>query len=365
MNRNLRLGFLIALISSALCSAATPTLKEGDKAPALQVGKWIQGEPVADFGKGKAYIVEFWATWCGPCRASIPHLNELHLKFKDKGLVVIGQDCWEEDDSAALPFVKKMGQKMTYRVALDSKEPKDGKAPKDAKESRDGKMTKTWMEAAGAQGIPTAFLIDRTGTVAWIGHPMQLKDTVLQAILDDRYDIKKEAALKVEVEALTTEFYKKLEAKELDGAATALRQLESKADEFTLGWMNLALFSAKRDFNGAFAVLEKQYPKSTPEVISESTSEAFNYFAWSIASDTNATPADLALALKAADRGVAASGGEGADVLDSQARILFRLGKREEAIRIQEKALKFSTGKQKELLEKTLASYRKGELPKE
>src|SRR5579864_8871260 len=89
--------------------APAVTLKAGDPAPKLQTGKWVQGDPVAGIEKGRAYIVEFWATWCGPCRQSIPHLNEKYLKYKDKGLVVIGQDCWEDDDSLVAPFVKKMG----------------------------------------------------------------------------------------------------------------------------------------------------------------------------------------------------------------------------------------------------------------
>src|SRR5580765_6258552 len=108
---------LTALTTGAL--AATPTLKVGDRAPKLQTGKWVQGDPVKKFEPGKAYIVEFWATWCGPCRVSIPHLNEIHSKYKDKGLIVIGQDCWERDESLVEPFIKKMGEKMTYRVALD------------------------------------------------------------------------------------------------------------------------------------------------------------------------------------------------------------------------------------------------------
>jgi len=122
---------------------AAPTLKVGDPAPKLQTGKWVQGDPVKDFEKGKAYIVEFWATWCPPCRASIPHLNETYGKFKDKGLIVIGQDCWERDESEVAPFVKKMGDKMTYRVALDDKAG-----------AKQGQMAKTWMEAAGRDGIP-------------------------------------------------------------------------------------------------------------------------------------------------------------------------------------------------------------------
>ncbi len=152
--------------------AAQASLKVGDPAPKLQPGKWVQGDPVKEFQKGKAYLVEFWATWCPPCRASIPHVNEIHKEFQAKGLVVIGQDCWERDDSLVAPFVKKMGDKMTYRVALDNKEG-------DSK----GKMAETWMAAAGRQGIPSAFLVNTKGEISWIGHPMELKSEIIEAAL--------------------------------------------------------------------------------------------------------------------------------------------------------------------------------------
>ena len=166
----------LALTASiAFSLAAQPTLKVGDPAPKLQTGKWVQGEPVKEFQKGKAYLVEFWATWCPPCRTSIPHLNETHNKFKDKGLIVIGQDCWERDESLVAPFVKKMGDKMTYRVALDDKSG-----------NKNGQMAKTWMEAADRKGIPSAFLVNTKGTIAWIGHPMQLKEQAIEAALAEK-----------------------------------------------------------------------------------------------------------------------------------------------------------------------------------
>src|SRR5262245_50884272 len=165
MMMNLRLALVLMGVTGLAVGSRAASLKVGDKAPPLQVSKWVQGEPVKEFKKDKAYIVEFWATWCGPCVQSIPHLNEIHNKYKDKGLVVIGQDCWENNESAVEPFVKKMGQKMTYRVALDDKTG-----------SEKGMMADAWMAAADQNGIPTAFVVAKTGEIAWIGHPMTLKE---------------------------------------------------------------------------------------------------------------------------------------------------------------------------------------------
>jgi thiol-disulfide isomerase/thioredoxin len=174
-------GALVAGMTFA--AVAGPSLKVGDPAPKLETGKWVQGDPVKDFQKGKAYLVEFWATWCPPCRASIPHLNEVYAKYKDKGLVVIGQNCWERDDSLVAPFVKKMGDKMTYRVALDDKTT-----------DKKGAMAKTWMEAADRNGIPCAFLVNTKGVIAWIGHPMSLKEDVIEGVLAGTYDLSKATA---------------------------------------------------------------------------------------------------------------------------------------------------------------------------
>src|SRR5262245_25862639 len=133
-------SFLLMVSGLALAlplGAAEATLKIGDKAPKLQVAKFEQGDEVKEFNRSHVYIVEFCATWCGPCRVSIPHLNEISQKYKDKGLIVIGQDAWERDETLVGPFIKKMGDKMTYRVALDLKNDTDDK----------GRMSETWMEA--------------------------------------------------------------------------------------------------------------------------------------------------------------------------------------------------------------------------
>ena len=172
-------------------SAAAATLKAGDAAPVFQPGAWIQGEPVKQFERDKAYLVDFWGTWCDVCRESIPRLNELHEKFKDKGLVVIGLNCWEQDDTQVAPFVKQMGRNMTYRVVLDDK----------TKQPR-GSMAPAWLAPANRSEFPSAFLIDKEGRVAWIGNPMALNDPLIEDVLAGNTAVEEAASLDAQKKAL-------------------------------------------------------------------------------------------------------------------------------------------------------------------
>ena len=99
---NFRSIFSIALVASALASYAQDapeakpvTLKVGDAAPQLKVAKWVKGTPITNLKDGKIHVVEFWATWCGPCRVSIPHLTELAAKYKGK-VDFVGVDSFEQ-----------------------------------------------------------------------------------------------------------------------------------------------------------------------------------------------------------------------------------------------------------------------------
>ncbi len=129
------------------------TLKVGDTAPKLEVAEWVKGDEVK-FEPGKVYVVEFWATWCPPCRKSIPHLTELQEKYKDRQVTIIGVTM--EESGTVKPFVEKQAEKMVYTVAIDA----------------EGKTSKAYMDAVGARGIPHAFVIDKEGKLAWHGHPM-------------------------------------------------------------------------------------------------------------------------------------------------------------------------------------------------
>jgi len=348
-------GVMLAL-ATASGIAADSTLKVGDPAPKLQTGKWIQGEPVTGFEKGKAYVVEFWATWCGPCRESIPHLNETYTKYKDKGLVVIGQNCWEENEALVAPFVKKMGDKMTYRVPLDDK-----------KTDKKGAMATTWMAAARQNGIPTAFLVDTHGKIAWIGHPMAMEKKVLDDVLADKFDTEKAAKTYLDdkkkewqLDEGQEQVQKALESKQWDVASTKLDEMEKLLPENRRGGLDgvrLNILFGKKDYPAAYEMAQKlsDEHKNNPNLQ--------NQLAWQIASDPKIEKRNLELAATFADRGIEATKGKNSDLLDTKARILFMQGKKDEAIEMQEKAVAASQGEGKETLEKTLASYKEGKLP--
>ena len=361
-NRSQKTKALLAAVAclAGLAQAADePTLKVGDKAPQLQTGKWIQGEPVKEFQKDKAYIVEFWATWCGPCRVSIPHLNDIYTKYKDKGLVVIGQDCWERDDNLVAPFVEKMGEKMTYRVALDNKE-----------SNEKGKMAETWMAAAGQNGIPSAFLVDTKGSIAWIGHPMSLEEQVIDDVLAGKFDTKKAAAQyeqdqKNEIKMRTAwmEIMKPLQQKDWDTAMAKLDDYEKllpEKERARADMMRFNILIAKKDYPAAYKLAEKFSDAHKEDA------ELQNELAWRIATDNAIEERNLKLAETIATRANdAAKDAQKPGVLDTLARVKFMLGKKKDAIALQEKAIALSQGEEKENLQKTLDGYKKGELAKE
>lgn len=337
-------------------SAAGASLKIGDPAPKLQVGKWVQGAPVKGFEPGQTYIVEFWATWCGPCRVSIPHLNELHEKFKDQKLVVIGQDCWERDESLVEPFIKKMGEKMTYRVALDDKSAE-----------KDGFMAVNWMKAAGQNGIPSAFIVNSEGKIAWIGHPMTLKESLLEEILAGRYDLKKAAeafAAKAEREeqeaALSRKLGTSLRNKNWSDAEAALAEMEkglTAEQRQGFAMVHFQISVGRKNYDAAYQAL-----RAYAEVNKEEPAVQ-NQVAWMIVAQKDLEKRDLVLAQEAAERANSATKGKDAAILDTLARVQFMSGKRKEAIVTQEKAVKYAEGDLKENLEKTLASYQADKLP--
>jgi thiol-disulfide isomerase/thioredoxin len=93
--------------------------------------------------RGKVVLIDFWATWCGPCRRSIPHLIDLHNEYKDKGLVVVGVSVDQQGPQVVKPFVAQ--NKIPYRIVMQT-----------------GKVI---QDFGGIRGIPTAFIITQDGKI--------------------------------------------------------------------------------------------------------------------------------------------------------------------------------------------------------
>jgi thiol-disulfide isomerase/thioredoxin len=192
-----------------------PEVRIGAEAPPLKVMKWVKGKPVEELREGEVYVVEFWATWCGPCIAAMPHITEIAKKLEGKVTVMgisIAERPAERTDEAILalvePFVEKQGDKMGYCVGVDSAE---------------DVMRESWFRAAGRTGIPSTFIVGKDRKIAWVGHPMQM-DKVLDQVIDGTWDMKAAA----EKQAKDWEHQQDLK-EVLDPVTAALRERDYKA----------------------------------------------------------------------------------------------------------------------------------------
>lgn len=331
-----------ALFLTAACLAisglanAAPALKVGDPAPELKVATWVKGEPVQSFTKGKVYVVEFWATWCGPCKTSIPHLTDLAKKYKGK-VNFTGVSVFEtkaDDMSTAYMdkvtnFVNDMSDKMNYNVAVDG---------------LDRYMAKNWMEASEQPGIPTAFIVGKDSTITWIGHPMADLDQVLSKVLTNKFDAAGYAAEQMKQKEADDKMQKALSnpiqlAQRGDNRA-ALEELnkvlsESPEYEKQLGFFKYNLLTKADE--------EKSYPFALKLAEGEfkDNAQALNQLAWGIVDDKSTLKSpDYKVALTIAERAVKVSKGRDAMILDTLAYAYYKSGNVSKAISTQEKAIK-------------------------
>jgi len=213
-------------------------LAVGDAAPALtKVTVWLNGTPVQAFDKDKVYVLEFWATWCGPCIAAMPHLTELAKENAGKGLIVVGMTNKDDNGNnkeSVTKFVEKnKGEKLGYAVAFSEGE----------------ENYNAYMEAAGQNGIPCSFVVGKDGKIAYIGHPMNL-DEVLPKVLDGTWKGKTDADA---LEAREKEFEKVFDEKTPEAILEKLTAFgkkypeKAKQDEFRGAQVGLLIQGKKYD----------------------------------------------------------------------------------------------------------------------
>lgn len=160
-------------VGLVLCNTTSHAASIGDAAPPLPIERWIKGTPVKVGPGANLFVVEFWATWCGPCKRSIPHLTQVQKKYADQGVIVIGVS--DEAVATVQPFVTAQGASMDYRVAVDSSQ----------------RSLQNWHTAFGAEGIPHAFVVNTNGVVLWHGFPSEDLDRTLDKILAGTFDLER------------------------------------------------------------------------------------------------------------------------------------------------------------------------------
>ncbi len=296
--KSLSLSLTVGLVALGVLNGPLPTAAAaelGMAAPPLEIATWVQGSKVnLAAGKGsKVFVVEFWATWCPPCKTTIPHLNELHHKYAAKGVVIIG--ITGELTGKVKSFLKEMKGKMDYTVAVDQKK----------------KTSEAYMKAFGQEAIPYAFIVNKEGQIAWAGSPFEdteAMDKALEQIVAGTYDLKQVI-------------------------------FAAKFRERIHDYLHLA---AEGDSPLARAAGRKLLEDGAKHP------DLLNDFAWEILThehgDINFR--DKKLAVEAARTANTVTGGKDASILDTYALALFESGSAGEAVKVQQEAIRICEDKE-------------------
>ncbi|HUP76981.1 MAG TPA: TlpA disulfide reductase family protein [Pirellula sp.] len=183
-------------------SIAADKLVVGSIAPKLNVEHWVQNgggifPKVTDFKSGRVYVVEFWATTCGPCVQSMPHLAELQTNYTDKGLQIVSISS--EPVEVVNAFLENELKDETGKRQKISEVTRSYCLTTDP----DGSSDADYMQAAHQNGIPCAFIVGKDAKIEWIGHPMGMDD-ILVSVLEDKWDREKYIAEQQLIEEIQT-----------------------------------------------------------------------------------------------------------------------------------------------------------------
>ncbi len=316
---------------------AAASLAIGDLAPPIRVGGWALNEPEngeTAFANDKVRVVEFWATWCGPCKASMPHLNELSEKYRD-AVVFVG--VTDEDEATVEAFLDQPSQtpeQLPWRELLSY-----GLAFDDA-----GYLGKELFSATGQSGIPAAFIIGADGYLLWYGHPMTMDDPLTQIVAGtwnkDTALQKMEAIQKAEEEMsrLITELMSAQRDADWERALSVLDEL--MADESRAALLGPKAIGLRYELLSRGGKLE-QARAVADEMRADRWDDApfLGGMAWSIATAYPEDVRDLDFALQAAQRAVELTQEEDGAILDSLARVYYESGDLDTAIEWQRKAV--------------------------
>ncbi len=319
----------------------------GDKAPAAEIGHFLKGEPVTEFEQGNVYVLEFWATWCGPCKASIPHISELQEQFKDYNVTIIGVS--DEKLQTVVKFLTKADSKLVlwtdkiqYTLATDP----------------DRSTHDAYMRPAAQQGIPTAFVIGKDSRIEWIGSPVELDEVLAQVVRDDwdreafRVEFEEQVAPVRQAMKLMARMDAAAERGDWDAAIETVKTLRDEQPEYA--GIDVRLFrkmlhkEPARAYGYGRELMEQNWDKA----------QVLNGLAWLTVDDKEVKSRDLRFAMKGAKRACELTDYEDAAILDTLARVYYEKGELKQALKWQRDAVKQAGGSpMADQLREVLISY--------
>jgi tetratricopeptide (TPR) repeat protein len=275
----------------------------------------------------------------------MPHLSALQKEYQDKNVTIVGVNIWERSYSdetlaAVQKFVNDQADKMAYTVAYD------GPARV---------MDQAYMAATGSRGIPTAFVIDQRGRVAWFGHPDEL-EFVLEEVVAGSYDIQAGSPRLKKFQALMGAIFEKLQETPKDALAE-FRKLEREFPKQAAKNVQLKeyLLLAAGEYDEAYQLMRTR----AQQLITDKDAMGLNDLAWTIVDpESDLAKRDLALALEAATKSAEFTNFENAAILDTLAMAHFRQGNLDEAIKFQTKAVDAAPAGIKEELAERLEEFK-------
>ena len=228
-------------------------------------------------------------------------------------------------------------------------------------------MAETWLAASGAETIPTAFLVDKQGMIAWFGHPMELSDATIEQVLAGTYDRKQAAAEREKRQQDEKQISALAKQLETDIQGTNWAKAEATVDQIE----KLLPAEAK---DGLSVVRVKilagegkiqEANKLASQLSNNNTNNARlqHSLAWEIISTDGIKPADLDVAERAATRANDITEGKEPIVVETLARVYFLEGKKDKALDLLTHALAQADGDRKEHYQKALDSYKADKLP--
>lgn len=351
-------GYLppLATLSVILCASpvtADDLLTVGDAAPPLDIAHWFKGEPVNSFEPGRVYVLEFWATWCGPCIGNMEHLSKTQDAYRDRGVSVIGLS--DEPLPLTVQFLlMRYGRDKTlqndrtrYILATDP----------------DRSVYRSYFEAAGLSGIPAVFIIGKDARIEWIGHPVEMDDA-LEAVVENRWDRAAHQAEILERQEASREFRtasKRIsatfEAKQWEDAIEALDVLIALGHETYIPTKYAVLLSRLRDYDRGYA-----YGREIMEQSWDDNPWLLYQLAWNTAGNDkypiDDAARDLDFALKVAERSVELTEGSDEMYLTMLARVHAARGEHDQAVKAQRQAIKIVEGDREKVEEHNLERYK-------